>query len=62
MKKKITAILCVVLAAAMCISLFACNDGMFDGSFKKEATVEEAKAAWDSASEAILGTTGKKIC
>lgn len=58
MKKKITAILCVVLAAAMCISLFACNDGMFDGSFKKEATVEEAKAAWDSASEAILGTTG----
>ena len=58
MKKKIMAILCVVLAAAMCISLFACNDGMFDGSFKKEATVEEAKAAWDSASEAILGTTG----
>ena len=55
MKKKITAILCIVLAATMCISLFACNDGMFDGSFKKEATAEEAKAAWDSATKAILG-------
>lgn len=53
MKKKVMATLCIALIAVMCVSLFACNQGMFDGSFKKEATSEEAKAAWDSACEAM---------
>lgn len=45
MKKKLTAVLCAVLIALLCVSLFACKDDMFDASFKEEATAEQAKAA-----------------
>lgn len=59
MKKKLTAVLCAVLIALLCVSLFACKDDMFDASFKEEATAEQAKAAWDAANEAINGSSAR---
>ena len=59
MKKKLTAALCAVLIALLCVSLFACKDDMFDASFKEEATAEQAKAAWDAANEAINGSSAR---
>lgn len=59
MKKKLTAVLCAILIALLCVSLFACKDDMFDASFKEEATAEQAKAAWDAANEAINGSSAR---
>ncbi|MDE6188835.1 MAG: hypothetical protein K2G37_00935 [Clostridia bacterium] len=47
MKKKIIAIVAVVLVVVLTCSLAACSKSMFDGSYKKEATSEQAKSSWD---------------
>ncbi|MDE6188836.1 MAG: hypothetical protein K2G37_00940 [Clostridia bacterium] len=55
MKKKSIAIVAVILIVALTCSLAACSKTMFDGSFKKEATQEQAQSAWDGASAALSG-------
>ena len=55
MKKKLTLVLCLALIAALSVSLIACSQSMFDGDFDKQATSEQARKAWDTASEAIYG-------
>ena len=50
MKKKLFALLSVVLIVVMACSLAACKPAsMFDGKYNKEATAEEAKSMWQSA-------------
>lgn len=55
MKKKLIAIVALVLIVALTCSLAACNktDSMFDGKFKKEASKEEASATWKTAQTAM---------
>ena len=55
MKKKLMAVICIAMAALMCVTLFACKDGMFDGDFTEPAPAEKARGAWNAASEAING-------
>lgn len=55
MKKKLMAVICIAMAALMCVTLFACNDGMFDGDFTEPAPAVKAREAWNAASEAING-------
>ncbi len=55
MKKKLMAVICIVMAALMCVTLFACKDGMFDGDFTEPAPAAKAREAWNAASEAING-------
>lgn len=50
MKKKLFALLSVVLIVVMACSLAACKPAsMFDEKYSKEATAEEAKSMWQSA-------------
>ena len=55
MKKKLVAIVALVLIVVLTCSLAACNksDSMFDGNFKKEATSEEASSTWKTAQTAL---------
>ncbi|MDE7215650.1 MAG: hypothetical protein K2O08_02470 [Clostridia bacterium] len=62
MKKKLCALLSVVLIVVMACSLAACKPAsMFDGNFKKEATAEEAKNMWDSASASMSGDSTETL-
>ena len=55
MKKKLIAVVALVLIVALTCSLAACNNSksMFDGNFKKEATQEEASSQWKTAQTAF---------
>lgn len=53
MKKKLLVVACIAVIVAMTFTLFACNKSMFDGNFKKEATDEQAKAAWTTATDSL---------
>lgn len=55
MKKKLLALASIVLIVVLTCSLFACNKTMFDGRYTKEATDEQAAAAWNGARESMKG-------
>lgn len=55
MKKKLLALASIVLIVVLTCSLFACNKTMFDGRYTKEATAEQAAAAWNGARESLSG-------
>ncbi|MDE5549153.1 MAG: hypothetical protein K2J13_02750 [Clostridia bacterium] len=55
MKKKLVAVVALVLIVVLACSLAACNNSksMFDGKFKKEASKEEAASFWKTAQTAF---------
>ena len=54
MKKKLVAVVALVLIVVLACSLAACNSkSMFDGRFNKEATKEEAASFWKTAQSAF---------
>ncbi|MBD5086367.1 MAG: hypothetical protein HDT32_03290 [Clostridiales bacterium] len=55
MKKKLVAVVALVLVVVLACSLAACNNSksMFDGNFTKEASKEEAASTWKSAASAM---------
>ena len=56
MKKKLVAVVALVLIVVLACSLAACNSkSMFDGRFNKEATKEEAASTWKTAAKAMGG-------
>ncbi len=62
MKKKIFAILSIVLIVVLACSVAACTPAtMFDGKYTKEASAEEAKSKWDGAATAMSGDTASKM-